>query len=80
MGKFTEAIWKMDKWLSEDSEDMQTFWDIIEDDAWTIEEKYEEMEDFLNITICDEERLRSYIEGDEWTYKELAKEIIDMNV
>ena len=79
MTDFGEAIWKMDKWASEYSGDMQTFYDIVDDDTLTFDEKVTEMEEFLEILIWDYERLDSYLEGG-WTEKELAKELVERNI
>ena len=79
MTDFGEAIWKMDKWASEDSGDMQTFYDIVDDDTLTFDEKVTDMEEFLEILIWDYERLDSYLEGG-WTEKELAKELVERNI
>jgi len=79
MADFGEALWKMDKWASEDSEDMQAFYNIIDDETLTTEEKISEIEDFLEILIWDYERLDSYIE-EPWTEKELAKELVERNL
>ena len=79
MVDFGEAIWKMDKWASEDSGDMQTFYDIVDDDVLTFDEKVADMEEFLDILIWDEERLHSYIDG-QFTYSELAKELVSRNI
>ena len=79
MVDFGEAIWKMDKWASEDSGDMQTFYDIVDDEALTFDEKVVDMEEFLDILIWDEERLHSYIDGN-FNYKELANELVSRNI
>ena len=79
MADFGEAIWKMDKWASEDSGDMQTFYDIVDDEALTTEEKIGEMETFLDVLIWDEERLDSYIDGP-YSYTDLAEELVKINL
>jgi len=79
MVDFGEAIWKMDKWASEDSGDMQTFYDIVDDEALSFDEKVRDMLDFLEILIWDEERLHSYVDG-EFSDTELATELVSRNI
>ena len=79
MADFGEAIWKMDKWASEDHDDMKAFYEIIDDEKMSTEEKIIEMVDFLEILIWDEERLHSYVEG-EFSDTELATELVERNL
>ena len=81
MEKFSETIYKMDKWAYDDSEVQNDFYNIIDDEKLTEEEKIQEMEDFLEILVQDWERLEYYM-GDEdgnvpdYTQRELAETLV----
>ena len=81
MEKFSETIYKMDKWASEDPADQTAFYDIVDDEDMTEEEKISAMEDFLEILVWDWERFEYYM-GDEdgnipeYTQREVAETLV----
>jgi len=75
MTDFSECLHKIDKWAAEDFEVQDQFYEIVENENATFEEKVDEMQDFLEILVRDWERLESYLDG-EYSDKELAKELV----
>ena len=79
---FSEIIYKMDKWASEDFDDQARFYEIVDDETLSKEQKIEEIEDFLDILVCDWERLESYMEIENgeivpYTDRELAEALVN---
>lgn len=73
--KYSEVYFKMDKFLPDDQELQEEYYDII-DSQISYEEKIQELATFLNEYI-DEETFSSYMNDEEFSFSEFAKYIID---
>lgn len=78
MVDFSIAIDKMDKWAYDDSDAQNDFYDLINDETLSDEERISEMEDMLEEIVQDWDRLESYID-EEYTLRELAIALIEAN-
>jgi hypothetical protein len=77
---YTEAIFKMDKWAYDDWEVQEEFYQIIDDVNLTVDEKVAEIESMLpEMIIQDEDRLESYLYGDQLSYHDLAVALVEYN-
>lgn len=75
MVDFSECFYKMDKWAAEDFEVQNQFYEIVENDDLSFEEKVSEMADFIDILVWDWERLSSYVDG-EFSETELVEALV----
>lgn len=69
------AYEKMDKYLPEDSNTQGEYYDIMDDETISYPEKTEQIVEFLQCNVCDEERLEAYLDGH--TYHQFAEYLID---
>jgi hypothetical protein len=70
MRDYSEARWKMDKFMSDDANVMEEYHEIIGS------KDVNAMEEFLDANCVDEERMHSYFPSD-GTINEFAKYLVD---
>ena len=56
---YNEAEYKMDKFMSDDEEDMIEYYDILDSDE-NEQSKIDDMNSFLEYSVIDEDRMYSY--------------------
>lgn len=60
---FSEIEWKLDKFMPEDEDVQKEYYEILDDETTSPEEKAKELEDFFN-NYADEDRLNDYLGKD----------------
>jgi hypothetical protein len=80
MEKFSETIYKMDKWAYEECQN--DFYEIVDDESMSHPEKVKAMEEFLEVLVQDWERLEYYMQDEDgnvppYTQEELAETLVN---
>jgi hypothetical protein len=73
---YAEAEWKMDKFMPDDQELQDEYYEILDDPTISNKEKYEKIAEFIKYNVQDEERMYSYF-PENGTIEEFAKYLVD---